>query len=111
GRDRAYGIAVDASFHAYVVGDTTSADFPVVVGPDLTYNGGTSDGWIAKIRPNPSSAVVTDNLDYCGYIGGAGADAAYGVALDSSGHSHLTGFTDNPTGFPAINGADPSHGG
>ena len=36
------GIAVDGAGNAYVTGDTDSdqATFPVVGGPDLTYNGG-----------------------------------------------------------------------
>ena len=43
-----YGIAVDSSGNAYVTGYTasTEATFPVTVGPDLTYNGGsTTPSW------------------------------------------------------------------
>jgi hypothetical protein len=43
-----YGIAVDASGNAYVTGETESSDFPAVVGPDTSHNGG-SDAFVAKV--------------------------------------------------------------
>jgi uncharacterized repeat protein (TIGR02543 family) len=51
GSEFAYGIAVDGSGNAYVTGNTSStqATFPVKVGPDLTYNGGRCDAFVAKI--------------------------------------------------------------
>lgn len=60
------GIAVDAAGNAYV-GGTTQCDqyhFPVKVGPDLTFNYGTYDCFVAKVNPQGSALV------YCGYIGG-----------------------------------------
>jgi len=49
--DYGQGISIDAAGNAYVTGDTnsTEADFPVKVGPDLTYNGGLRDGFVAKV--------------------------------------------------------------
>ena len=63
------GIAVDSTGNAYVTGRTTSSEgtFPVTVGPDLTYNGGVLDAFVAKV--NASGAA----LDYAGYIGGSGS--------------------------------------
>src|SRR6266508_1522081 len=48
--DYGTGIAVDSSGNAYVTGATTSGEttFPVTVGPDLTYNGG-SDAFVANV--------------------------------------------------------------
>jgi hypothetical protein len=55
--DRLLGIAVDGNGNAYVTGDTTSteATFPVTVGPDLTFNGGYDDAFVAKVvfEPEP----------------------------------------------------------
>jgi Ca2+-binding RTX toxin-like protein len=63
--DQGNGIAVDGLGNAYVAGGTVSdqdtfpdgddnADdlFPVP-GPDQTYNGGASDGFVAKVEPLP----------------------------------------------------------
>jgi hypothetical protein len=52
--DLGTGIAVDSAGNAYVTGSTasTEASFPVLVGPDLTHNGGIvgdSDAFVAKI--------------------------------------------------------------
>ncbi len=45
------GIAVDEAGNAYVTGYTlsTEATFPVTIGPDPTYNGGTDDAFVAKV--------------------------------------------------------------
>jgi hypothetical protein len=50
--DVGYAIAVDSGGNAYVTGYTgsTQATFPVISGPDLTYNGGSQDAFVAKIR-------------------------------------------------------------
>jgi hypothetical protein len=48
GDDGGYGIAVDASGNAYVTGVTWSSDFPAVVGPDTSHNGGW-DAFVAKV--------------------------------------------------------------
>ena len=70
GDDYGCGIAVDSAGNAYVTGYTSSteATFPVTVGPDLTYNGGTSDAFVAKVNAAGTALV------YCGYIGGSGDD-------------------------------------
>ncbi|MBN2491711.1 MAG: SBBP repeat-containing protein, partial [Planctomycetes bacterium] len=49
GDDESYGIAVDAAGNAYVTGKTTSTEqtFPVQAGPDLHYNGGLTDAFVA----------------------------------------------------------------
>jgi hypothetical protein len=54
--DGCYGLALDDEGCAYLTGWTLSEEstFPVKVGPDLTYNGGTAwvgDGYIAKVCP------------------------------------------------------------
>src|SRR5207245_5880846 len=52
GDEYGFGIAVDSSGNAYVTGYTisTEATFPVTVGPDLTYNGGSYDAFVAKVN-------------------------------------------------------------
>ncbi|MBN2490580.1 MAG: SBBP repeat-containing protein [Planctomycetes bacterium] len=106
--DWGHGIAVDAFGAAYVVGETHSSEatFPVRVGPDTTHNGGHVDGFVAKVTPDGTALV------YCGYVGGAGADVAFRVAVDPSGHALLTGKTDSSEAtFPVRVGPDLTHNG
>ena len=53
GDDQAAGLAVDAAGNAYVVGTTTNNTWPTTPEPFSTaYNGGTSDGIVAKLDPD-----------------------------------------------------------
>jgi len=101
--DEGYGIAVDGSGNAYVMGytDSTEATFPVIGGPDLTYNGGSTDAFVAKV--NASGTVLV----YCGYIGGSGGELGYAIAVDGSGNAYVTGYTfSTEATFPVIGGPD-----
>jgi len=55
---------VDASGNAYVTGGTDSSDFPAMVGPDTSYNGG-HDAFVAKVNPDGKALV------YAGFLGGS----------------------------------------
>jgi len=108
GEDNGYGIAVDGSGNAYVIGRTWSTEttFPVIVGPDLTHNGGW-DVFVARV-----SASGTGLLSYCGYIGGSDDDFGYGIAVDGSGNAYVTGRTSSTkTTFPVIVGPDLTENG
>jgi hypothetical protein len=88
--DRGRGIAVDSSGEAFVYGWTRSRNkdgFPLLVGPDLTYNGGTSDTFISKVNAAGTALV------YSGYIGGRAHDEGKAVAVDASGAAYVTGGT------------------
>jgi len=104
----ARGIAADAAGNAYVTGYTnsTEATFPVVAGPDLTYNSGGYDAFVAKVNPQGTGLV------YCGYVGGRGDDQAFGIAVHASGDAFVTGYTnsDEQT-FPVKVGPDLTHNG
>jgi hypothetical protein len=78
------GIAVDSAGHAYVTGQTNSADFPVTVGPDLSKNSGT-DAFVAEVSADGSTLL------YSGYLGGNGDDFARGIAVDNAGNAYATG--------------------
>jgi hypothetical protein len=107
GDDLGYRIAVDGSGNAYVSGYTSSdqTTFPVTVGPDVTFNGGNYDAFVAKV--NASGTLV-----YCGYIGGSGDDLGYGIAVDGSGHAYVSGVTySSETTFPVTVGPDLTYNG
>ncbi len=92
GADDGNGIAVDSSGNAYVVGSTSSANFPTV-GPIDAVLGGTQDGFVAKLNATGSALV------YSTYLGGAGNDFGNAIAVDSSASAYVTGFT-NSADFP-----------
>lgn len=117
--DYGYGIAVDGSGNAYVVGYTNSPDpptaaftgetpLPVVVGPDLTFNGGY-DAFVAKVNADGTALI------YCGYIGGSNYDSGQGIAVNGSGNAYITGITasketdSNP--FPIVGDLDSTYNG
>jgi len=106
--DVGHGIAVDKEGNAYVAGTTSSeqATFPVTVGPDLTFNGGGDDAFVAKVDASGKALV------YCGYIGGAGFDEGNGIAVDSLGTAYITGNTSSTQAtFPAMVGPDLTYNG
>ena len=100
--DYTWNIAVDGTGRAYLTGETTSSDatFPVLVGPDITYNGGT-DAWVARVHASGAG------LDYCGYIGGADVDSGHEITVDADGHAYVTGGTmSSEASFPVAAGPD-----
>jgi len=98
GSDYAGDIAVDSSGSAYITGYTTSTEargFPLLSGPDLSYNGGTNDAFVAKVN-SAGTALV-----YCGYIGGADYEEARGIAVTSTGTAYVVGYTkSSQASFP-----------
>lgn len=101
--DQGLGIAVDSSGHAYVTGQTLSANFPVVgaLQPNLK---GVSDAFVTKLDPTGSTIV------YSTYLGGDGSDMAHAIAVNAAGHAFVAGetFSDN---FPTANALYPSRAG
>ena len=90
--DKAYGIAVDASGNAYVIGVTLSTDFPTENAYEGTLSG-TSDAFVTKLSAPGSS------LFYSTYLGGSDYDEGHGIAVDASG-IYVVGWTvsdDFPT--------------
>jgi uncharacterized repeat protein (TIGR01451 family) len=101
--DSAAGVAVDSQGHAYVVGDTLSANFPTANAAQPISGGGgpfEGDAFIAKLDPSGSALV------YSTYLGGSGDELGYGIALDASGDAYVTGYTSS-TDFPTVNAPQP----
>lgn len=92
--DAGYGIAVDSTGNAYVVGMTGSLDFPTDHGfQDTAPQGG--DAFVAKFTADGA-------LVYSTYLGGSSEDEAIAVAVDAYGSAYVTGYTQS-TNFPTKN--------
>lgn len=108
--DQAWGVALDGTGAAYVAGYTESAatnDFPVFVGPSLTF-GGLHDAFVAKVKADGSGLL------YAGYIGGSQFEIATGIAVDGAGAAYVAGATESNStnqGFPAIAGPGATYSG
>ncbi len=104
--DLASGIAIDAAGNAYVTGTTlgTTNDFPTTTGAfQTTYKGSSipgpvSDAFVTKLNPAGSSLV------YSTYLGGNGADQAFGIAVNAQGAAFITGSTTS-SNFPTASDA------
>lgn len=95
GSDYGYHIATDMAGNAYVVGYTTSPNFPVTSGAaGRAYKSGYNDAFVAKLNASGSALL------YSTYLGGSSNDAGYGIWVDSIGSAYITGYTaslDFPT--------------
>ena len=98
GFDAGNAIAVDPAGNAYVAGQTSSTNFPLVNPAQPFFGGGSPDGdaFVSKINSNGSA------LFYSTYIGGIDNDAAFDIALDASRNAYITGSTGS-NNFPVFN--------
>jgi uncharacterized repeat protein (TIGR01451 family) len=92
GFDQGLGIAVDAQGAAYVTGYTSSPNFPTA-GPTPSAFAGSFDAFVTKLDPTGSAILLSR------YLGGAGADWGYGVAVDAQGAPYVAGWTTS-SNFP-----------
>ncbi|HXJ94618.1 MAG TPA: choice-of-anchor D domain-containing protein [Terriglobia bacterium] len=101
---QAYAIALDSSGDAYVVGFTTSPDFPTTAGAFQTSIAAPEAGFVSKLNPTASALI------YSTYLGGSGtgsnpcAACAAGIVVDRAGEAYVSGLTWE-TNFPVTAGA------
>ncbi|MGH9837503.1 MAG: SBBP repeat-containing protein [Blastocatellia bacterium] len=105
GRDEevGYGIAADALQNAYVVGYTTTANFPTANAIQRDF-GGVEDAFVAKLNAAGSGLV------YSTYLGGARADNGRGIAVDALCNAYVVGYTLSQD-FPRVEALQPVFGG
>ncbi len=103
GYDDASDIVVGDSGSAWIAGSTSSSDFPVRDGYDLTHNGG-ADAFVCQMQSESSSLL------FCTFLGGTGEDYGSAVAVNDSGLIYLAGMAWS-SNFPLENPIQPVSGG
>ena len=93
GADFVAGLAVTPDGAAWVVGGTTSGDFPTTRRARQTANAGGWDAFVSRIAPGGGS------LQFSTLFGGSGYDYPFDVALDRDGSAYVVGRTES-TDFP-----------
>jgi hypothetical protein len=92
-------IAIDSSGSAYVIGNTTSTDFPLQ-NPFQSMLNGTQNAFISKFSTDGQSLL------YSTYLGGDNSTSGHSIAIDSSGSAYVIGNTTS-TDFPLQNAFQP----
>lgn len=89
--DFATDISVDSLGNAYVLGHTTSGDFPTRL-PLQAINGGLffRDAFLTALNASGTAII------YSTYIGGRGDDEGSALTVDSSGNAYAVGPTGSP---------------
>lgn len=93
GRD----ITVDPSGNVYLVGTTTSSNFPTMA-PAQARLGGSADAFVTKVNASGGARI------YSTYLGGSESDNAEGIAVDAAGNTYVVGGTSSAN-FPATAGS------
>ena len=96
GNDRAYDVTSDAAGDAYVVGFTSSSDFPIINALYPKYRGGSEDAFVTKLSPDGGSYLMST------FLGGANTEEAVRVALDRDQNIIVAGYTQS-VDFPVKN--------
>ena len=108
GKDFGFGIAADGSGNAYVVGETTSTDFPLASALQAAWFGAGANNWgDAFISKIDKSGFL---LNWSTYLGGSDDDWANSVVLDGNGGIYVAGSSFS-TDFPLVNPFQPSSAG
>jgi len=90
------GISHDSNYNVYVVGETSSTDFPTENPYQPSHGGSTDDAFMAKLDCDGS------DLLYSTYLGGSGNEWGQAIDVDATDSAYLTGrtYSDN---FPTLN--------
>jgi hypothetical protein len=87
--DECDSVCLDGEGNVFVAGKTSSANIPTPGGWDQTFNGGAYDIYLARLAPSGSSQ------HWGTYLGGAGDDRSFGLAVDGSGDAVVAGYTES----------------
>ena len=100
--ESAAAVDVDASGAAYLVGETSSWDFPTL-NPVQSSRKGQNDSFVVKL--DAEGALVYSTL-----LGGTAEEYGLGIAVDADGRAHVAGSTWSGD-FPAVGALQSALGG
>jgi hypothetical protein len=103
-QDYAADLAVDSSGSLYLVGTTTSVDFPTASAFSAEMRGSYGDAFVVKLDPSGTQVL------YSTYLGGSGLDVGESIAVDATGCAYVTGHTQS-TDFPLVKALGSAFGG
>lgn len=95
--DRGRALAIDATGHVVVTGETGSSDYPTVRAFDATFNGDVVDGFVSRLVPDFSALAAST------FVGGRSIDLPEGVLVDPSDNVFVAGGTFSAD-FPSTPG-------
>src|SRR5438874_538553 len=102
--DIGYGIAVDSFGNAYVLGTTSSGDFPPMHSLKSCAGASGPEVFVSNLHATGNSLL------YSTCLGGTDENQGRGIAVDSFGEAYITGFTFAGN-FPLVNPIATGHGG
>lgn len=110
--EEAFGVAVDSTNNAYLVGTTTSLDFPVTTGAYKTTAPAAIANGVVFFSKINTAASGTASLVYSTYLGGTNTNAGdfgSGIAIGPNNVAYLVGSSSS-VDFPTTSGAYLSTG-
>jgi hypothetical protein len=101
--NQGWAVAVDGAGNSYVVGVTTSTNFPTAAtaGNLSATNIGSNDVFVTVLNADASAFL------YSAYLGGTADDFGYGIAVDPAGNAYVVGQTSS-TDFPVVGALQPA---
>jgi hypothetical protein len=107
GDDDGNGVVIDADGNAYVVGTTTSTNFPILLPFQATKGGGVSDAFVTKLNHTVPTGL---SVVFSTYLGGAATDEGKAIALGPGSRVTVVGSTTS-LNFPTAAALQPTIGG
>ncbi len=95
--DRGKSVATDANNNTFIIGETTSSNFPVTSGAYQSSNNGLEDVFLSKFSSD-------GNLIWSTYIGGVDTELGQGIETNGNGDVFISGVTSS-SNFPTTGGA------
>jgi hypothetical protein len=92
GNDMAYALYIDPVDNIFISGNTSSAAIATSGAQQVTYGGGSADGFFAQFN-------TAGTLNWATYLGGSGDDYLRAVTVDVLSGAYAVGFSNSASGI------------